>query len=86
MILKQGNSINKGIKKYPDKPITMAGEFVPSLIRHQLSELVRSSRSSKCNCCKIGIPLNLINFINGSPASFALPITAIIRCFDSAIE
>ena len=67
------------IRKYPDKPITMAGEVVPSLIRHQFSELVRSRRSSRCNCCKMGNPLNLTNFISGTPASLALAIIAIIQ-------
>jgi len=57
---------------YPDIPITMVGTLVPSLTMHQLSEDVLRSLSSKWSCSKIGVPLSLTKFINGSLKSFAL--------------
>lgn len=51
---------------HPEIPMTMVGSLVPSFTIHQLWDEVLSKRSSNCNCCRIGTPLSLTRFINGS--------------------
>ena len=54
--------------------MTIAGWLVPSLMMHQLWDDVRSKRSSRCNCCRIGTPFTLTRFIIGTPILPGFPI------------
>lgn len=62
--------------------MTMVGGAVPSLTMHQLSPVRRSSRSSRCSCCRIGAPPMVISLMSGR-ATF-LPTTDETAILDGA--